>query len=74
VKKTKTGVVMQTKIDSVAKHPRTNAAANEEFIAAAIVSDKAARPSTSGWDPYEVWRTRVKVIQDALAGDIALGQ
>ncbi len=31
-------------------------AANEEFA-------NNAQPST-GWDPYEVWRTRVKAAQD----------
>jgi hypothetical protein len=34
-------------------------AANEEFTAMANALDKVAR-AQSGWDPYEVWRTRVK--------------
>ena len=34
------------------------AAANEEF---------AGRPAPSGgWDPYEVWRTRVKAAQSSI--------
>jgi len=33
-------------------------AANEEFAS-------SVRPST-GWDPYEVWRTRIKAVQDAV--------
>lgn len=38
---------------------RMPAAANEEFTAMANGLDGAAR-ARSGWDPYEVWRTRVK--------------
>jgi len=34
-------------------------AANEEFTAMANALDSVAR-AQSGWDPYEVWRTRVK--------------
>jgi hypothetical protein len=40
-------------VDSLLANPQPlSSAANEEFAA-------AARP-VSGWDPYEVWRTRVK--------------
>jgi hypothetical protein len=35
-------------------------AANEEFTALANGLDGVARPHLA-WDPYEVWRTRVKV-------------
>jgi hypothetical protein len=34
-------------------------AANEQFTGMVNVLDRLARPQ-SGWDPYEVWRTRVK--------------
>ena len=34
------------------------AAANEEFTG--IVSRRDATRRESGWDPYEVWRTRVR--------------
>jgi hypothetical protein len=34
-------------------------AANEEFTDVTAL-DSPSRASTSGWDPYEVWRTRVK--------------
>jgi hypothetical protein len=34
-------------------------AANDEFVG-------PTRPTTGGWDPYEVWRTRVKAAQDEL--------
>ncbi len=35
------------------------AAANEDFT--------AAQPSVSrGWDPFEVWRTRIKAMQEGL--------
>jgi hypothetical protein len=36
-----------------------SAAANEEFTGMAKARDRLARPQ-SDWDPYEVWRTRVK--------------
>ncbi len=66
---------MQTKTDSLAKHPRTPAAsaANDDFGATTIVSEKVVVPRTSGWDPYEVWRTRVKPTQDDSSREIALG-
>jgi hypothetical protein len=35
-------------------------AANEEFVAEANQLDRLGYPRSSGWDPYEVWRTRVK--------------
>jgi hypothetical protein len=38
---------------------RMSPAANEEFTAMANALDRVAR-AQSGWDPYEVWRTRVK--------------
>jgi hypothetical protein len=34
-------------------------AAKEEFTGMVNGLDRPARPK-SGWDPYEVWRTRVK--------------
>jgi len=43
-------------------HQRLIPAANDEFTG--TVSDlyrlDRAAPRRSGWDPYEVWRTRVK--------------
>jgi hypothetical protein len=38
---------------------RISSAANEPFTARVNGLDRLARPQ-SGWDPYEVWRTRVK--------------
>jgi hypothetical protein len=38
---------------------RMSPAAKEEFTAMVNGLDRLARPQ-SGWDPYEVWRTRVK--------------
>jgi hypothetical protein len=38
---------------------RVSPAANEEFTGIANGVDWVTRPQ-SGWDPYEVWRTRVK--------------
>ena len=46
-------------VESLLADPRPlSAAANDEFV-------NALQP-TSGWDPYEVWRTRVKLAQDTL--------
>jgi hypothetical protein len=39
---------------------QTSPAAKEEFTVMVNGLDRLARPQ-SGWDPYEVWRTRVKV-------------
>ena len=41
-----------------ARQPLT-AAANEEFSGTLDALDRLATPRP-GWDPYEVWRTRVK--------------
>ncbi|TLY64403.1 MAG: hypothetical protein E6K52_01870 [Gammaproteobacteria bacterium] len=46
--------------------PRTVSPANEEFPG--TVSDVDKRPPgvrADGWDPYEVWRTRIKAKQEA---------
>jgi len=68
---------MQTKTDSLAKHPRTSAAsaANEDFCATTtiVTTEKVAGPLNSGWDPYEVWRTRVKATQRDSSSEITLG-
>ena len=39
--------------------PRDATAANEEFVRSMEDRERLAR-SQSGWDPYDVWRTRVK--------------
>jgi hypothetical protein len=39
--------------------PRVAPAANEEFTGTESGLYRPERPR-SGWDPYEVWRTRVK--------------
>ena len=39
---------------------RWSPAAKEEFTGMVNGPDRLGRPQ-SGWDPYEVWRTRVKV-------------
>ena len=52
-------------VESLLAHPQPlSAAANEEFVV-------IAQPST-GWDPYEVWRTRVKTAQATLQTEPAL--
>ena len=39
--------------------PQESLAANEEFGEVSGEYDRRSRPQ-SGWDPYDVWRTRVK--------------
>jgi hypothetical protein len=61
------GSQMQTplEVEGLLASPQPlEAAANEEF---------ASRPGPSGgWDPYEVWRTRVKAAQDVDESGAAL--
>lgn len=54
-------------VESLLANPRPlSAAANDEFVS-------TIQPA-SGWDPFEVWRTRVKtkVAQDALKSAAAV--
>jgi hypothetical protein len=44
---------------------RKSPAANDEFTGMMKAPDRLAR-SQSGWDPYEVWRTRVKGSSSAM--------
>jgi len=68
VKKTTVDIVMQTKTDPLMKAlPRTQSAANGDFPKTGSPSDKPLRPRSAGWDPYEVWRTRVKVTKQQTA-------
>ena len=39
---------------------RLTAAANEEFSGGIAGAVREPEPVKSGWDPYEVWATRVK--------------
>jgi hypothetical protein len=55
------GPHMQTslEVEGLLTPPRALAAANEEFA-------RQSQPSSpAGWDPFEVWRTRVKAAQDS---------
>jgi hypothetical protein len=45
--------------EGLAAVDRVSPAANEERTGMVNALDRLARP-LSGWDPYEVWRTRVK--------------
>jgi hypothetical protein len=40
--------------------PQSLPAANEEFATQINGVDTLGYPRSTGWDPYEVWRTRVK--------------
>ena len=51
--------------EGLAAAHRMSSAANEEFTAMANGLDRVARPQ-SGWDPYEVWRTRVKASSSVM--------
>jgi hypothetical protein len=50
---------MKTRVDALTTFPRPAKAANEDF--APVVMEKAV----AGWDAYEVWRTRIKPLQDS---------
>ncbi len=47
---------MKTRVDALTTFPRPAKAANEEFL-------PVLRAKATGWDAYEVWRTRIKVEQ-----------
>jgi len=49
---------MKTRVDALTTFPRPAKAANEEFLP--VLKERAP----SGWDAYEVWRTRIKAPQD----------
>lgn len=55
--------------NSFTRQARSLAAANEDYVAArreALVPPDTPR-AQSGWDPYEVWRTRVRDSRDDAA-------
>jgi hypothetical protein len=54
--------------DTLSSQLRSTSAANEDFAVGAGV-EQPERPRVGGWDPYEVWRTRIKAIQDSPVQD-----
>jgi len=52
---------MKTRVDALTFFSRPTKAANEDFTP--VIVEKAV----SGWDAYEVWRTRIKALQDPPA-------
>ncbi len=56
---------MQTTSEALTTNPRALKAANEDFTGTAAEVRKAEHQPASGWDPYEVWRTRVKTVEDS---------
>jgi hypothetical protein len=51
--------------DGLAAAHGMSPAANEEFTEMVDGLDRLASPP-SGWDPYEVWRTRVKASSSVM--------
>jgi hypothetical protein len=49
---------MKTRVDALTTFARPAKAANEEFLP--VLKEKVS----SGWNAYEVWRTRIKPQQD----------
>jgi hypothetical protein len=49
---------MKTRVDALTVFPRPGKAANEEFIP--VLKEQAP----SGWNAYDVWRTRIKAAQE----------
>lgn len=53
-------------VESLLASPRPlSDAANDEFVL-------PVKPA-SGWDPFEVWRTRVKPVQDNSNNGVVIG-
>jgi hypothetical protein len=50
---------MKTRVEVMTTFPRPTKPANEEF--GSVVAQGSP---TSGWDAYEVWRTRIKLLQE----------
>jgi hypothetical protein len=60
---------MKTKTDPLVKElPLPETAANGDFPKLTSGAENLLRPQVAGWDPYEVWRTRVKAMPDPVAG------
>ena len=55
---------MQTLLDALTAQASKLEAANEEFVPATTPIGNADRNGASGWDPYEVWRVRIKEPQE----------
>lgn len=50
----------RTRVQEPPAEGRATAAANEEFNRLVSATDEGEH-TASGWDPYEVWRTRVRM-------------
>jgi hypothetical protein len=61
----KRGQMKNKREDGLAAIYRKSPAANEEFTGMMKALARLARPQ-SGWDPHEVWRTRVKGSSSAM--------
>jgi hypothetical protein len=49
---------MKTRVDALTTFPRPAKAANEEFLP--VLKEKVS----TGWNAYDVWRTRIKPLQE----------
>jgi hypothetical protein len=56
---------MQTRVEAVTLFPRALKAANEELVSSVTPPADKNERRTSGWDPYEVWRTRIQAPQNS---------
>jgi hypothetical protein len=59
---------MKTRVDVLTTFPRPAKAANEDF--AAVLTQEMTTPA---WDAYEVWRTRIKAVQEQPVRDTRNG-
>jgi hypothetical protein len=57
---------MQTRVEALTLFPRALKAANEELVSVVTPSENTIERRAAGWDPYEVWRTRVKAPQNSI--------
>jgi len=51
--------------DALTTYPRPRVAANDDAIDPAAQAQTPDRTRSGGWDPYEVWRTRIKEAGDS---------
>ena len=57
-------MIKQLNVGLVRLADAQSTAANEDRTAVVAAAESKEAGSASGWDPYEVWRTRIKSARD----------
>ena len=55
---------MHTLLESMTRFPRAVQAANDDLVRVVTAASEIIERRSPGWDPYEVWRTRIKAVQE----------